>query len=115
MWVLAEEIAFLGHIVSKNGVQPDPLKIATVKEWEPPKNITEVRSFLWLAGYYRRFVEGFSIIAKPLTNLLKKNVIFKWDTKCEESFEELKKILISALVLTLPSGNGGYIIFTNTS
>ena len=110
-----EEIAFLGHIVSKNGVQPDPSKIAAVKEWEPPKNITEVRSFLGLAGYYRRFVEGFSIIAKPLTNLLKKNVIFKWDAKCEESFEKLKKRLISTPVLTLPSGNGGYVIFTDES
>ena len=110
-----EEIAFLGHIVSKNGVQPDPSKIAAVKEWEPPKNITEVRSFLGLAGYYRRFVEGFSIIAKPLTNLLKKNVIFKWDAKCEESFEELKKRLISTPVLTLLSENGGYIIFTDAS
>ena len=110
-----EEIAFLGHIVSKNGVKPDPSKISAVKEWEPPKNITEVRSFLGLAGYYRRFVEGFSIITKPLTNLLNKNVIFKCDAKCEESFKELKKRLISATVLTLPSGNGGYVIFTDAS
>ena len=68
-----------------------------------------------MAGYYRRFVEEFSNIAKPLKNLLKKNVIFKWDAKCEESFEELKKRLISAPVLTLPSGNSGYVIFIDTS
>ena len=68
-----------------------------------------------MAGYYRRFVEGFSIIVKPLTNLQKKNVIFKWDAKYEESFEELKKILIYAPFLTLPSGNGGYVIFTDVS
>ncbi|XP_048228253.1 uncharacterized protein LOC125369527 [Ricinus communis] len=110
-----EEIAFLGHIVFKNGVQPDSSKIAAVKEWESPKNVLEVRSFLGLAGYYRRFVEGFSILAKPLTNLLKKNVIFKWDAKCEKSFEELKKRLIYAPVLTLPSGSGGYAIFTDAS
>ena len=105
----------MGHIVSKNGVQPDPSKIVAVKKWETPKNITDVQSFLGLAGYYRRFVEGFSIITKPLTNLLKKNVIFKWDAKCEEIFEELKKRLISTPVLTLPSGNGGFVIFTDAS
>ena len=68
-----------------------------------------------MAGYYRRFIEGFSIIAKPLTNLLKKNVIFQWDAKSEESFEELKKRLISALILTLSSGNGGYVVFIDAS
>ncbi|KAL2252041.1 UNVERIFIED_CONTAM: Retrovirus-related Pol polyprotein from transposon [Sesamum indicum] len=110
-----EEIAFLGHVVSKKGVQPDPAKVKAILEWEPPKNVTEVRSFLGLAGYYRRFVKDFSIIAKPLTNLLKKNAPFNWNDKCAQSFEELKKRLTSALILALPSGDGGYVVFSDAS
>ncbi|KAL0293506.1 UNVERIFIED_CONTAM: Retrovirus-related Pol polyprotein from transposon.6 [Sesamum radiatum] len=71
-----EEIAFLGHVVSKEGVQPDPTKVKAILEWEPPKNVLEVRSFLGLASYYRRFVKDFSVVPKPLTNLLKKNAPF---------------------------------------
>ncbi|KAL2226471.1 UNVERIFIED_CONTAM: Retrovirus-related Pol polyprotein from transposon, partial [Sesamum indicum] len=89
-----EEITFLGHVVSKEGVQPDPAKVKAILEWEPPKNVSEIRSFLGSAGYYRRFVKDFSIIAKPLTNLLKKNAPFNWNDKCAQSFEELKKRLL---------------------
>ncbi|KAL2226403.1 UNVERIFIED_CONTAM: Transposon Ty3-I Gag-Pol polyprotein, partial [Sesamum indicum] len=110
-----EEIAFLGHVVSKEGVQPDSTKVKAILEWEPPKNVSEIRSFLGLACYYRRFVNDFSIIAKPLTNLLKKNAPFNWNDKCAQSFEELKKRLTSALILALPSGNGGYVVFTDAS
>ncbi|KAL0283002.1 UNVERIFIED_CONTAM: Retrovirus-related Pol polyprotein from transposon [Sesamum angustifolium] len=109
------EIAFLGHVVSKEGVQPDPAKAKAIKEWEPPKNVTEVRSFLGLAGYYRRFVKDFSVVAKPLTNLLKKNAPFNWNDKCAQSFEELKNRLTSALILALPSGDGGYVVYTDAS
>ncbi|XP_011101727.1 uncharacterized protein LOC105179793 [Sesamum indicum] len=77
-----EKIAFLGHVVSKEGVQPDPAKVKAILEWVPPKNVSEIRSFLGLAGYYRRFVKDFSIITKPLTNLLKKNAPFNWNDKC---------------------------------
>ncbi|KAL2248314.1 UNVERIFIED_CONTAM: Retrovirus-related Pol polyprotein from transposon [Sesamum indicum] len=110
-----EEIACLGHVVSKEGVQPDPTKVKAILEWEPPKNVLEIRSFLRLAGYYRRFVKNFSIIAKPLTNLLKKNAPFNWNGKCAQSFEELKKTLTSTPILALPSGNGGYVVFTDAS
>ena len=65
-----QEVGFLGHIVSGDGIRVDPNKISTIVEWKPPKNVTEVRSFLGLAGYYRRFVNGFSIIATPMTRLL---------------------------------------------
>ncbi|KAL2226381.1 UNVERIFIED_CONTAM: Transposon Ty3-I Gag-Pol polyprotein [Sesamum indicum] len=97
------------------GVQPDPAKVKAILEWEPPKNVSEIRSFLGLAGYYRRFVKDFSIIAKPLTNLLKKNAPFNWNDKCAQSFEELKKRLTSAPILALPSGDGGYVVFTDAS
>ncbi|KAL0325108.1 UNVERIFIED_CONTAM: Retrovirus-related Pol polyprotein from transposon gypsy [Sesamum radiatum] len=87
-----EEIAFLGHVVSKEGVQPDPEKVKAIMEWEPPENESKVRSFLGLAGYYRRFVKDFSVVAKPLTNLLKKNAPFNWNDKCAQSFEERRDL-----------------------
>ncbi|KAL2226366.1 UNVERIFIED_CONTAM: Retrovirus-related Pol polyprotein from transposon [Sesamum indicum] len=110
-----KEIAFLGHVVSKEGVQPDSTKVKAILEWEPPKNVSEIRSFLGLVDYYRKFIKGFSIIAKPLTNLLKKNASFNWNEKCAQSFEELKKRLTSAPILALPSGDGGYVVFTDAS
>ncbi|KAL0439630.1 UNVERIFIED_CONTAM: Transposon Ty3-I Gag-Pol polyprotein [Sesamum latifolium] len=110
-----EKIAFLGHVVSKEGVQPDPTKVRAILEWEPPKNVSEVRSFLGLAGYYRRFIKDFSVVAKPLTNLLKKNTPFNWNDRCAQSFEELKRRLTSAPILALPSGDGGYVVYTDAS
>ena len=86
-----KEIGFLGHIVSAGGVSVDPTKIKDVEEWEAPTNQTQVRSFLGLVGYYRKFVEGFSSIAQPMTQLLKKDKKFEWTDKCEASFQELKK------------------------
>ena len=72
-----EEIDFLGHIVSREGMKPDPSKIKAIMEWEAPKNVMEIQSFLRLARYYRRFMKDFSIVTRPLTNLLKKNVQFR--------------------------------------
>ncbi|KAL0439934.1 UNVERIFIED_CONTAM: putative mitochondrial protein [Sesamum latifolium] len=85
---------------------PDPAKVKAIMEWRVPKNATEVRSFLGLAGYYRRFVEGFSIIAGPLTKLLRKGAVFQWTEPCQRSFDELKKRLTSTPILVLPSGRG---------
>jgi hypothetical protein len=96
------EIAFLSDIISKEGIVVDPSKVTSVTEWKPPKNVREIHSFLGLARYYRRFIENFSKIAKPMTELLKKEKKFKWTDECEVSFQELKKRLLSALVLCLP-------------
>ena len=81
-----QEVAFLRHVLSAEGVAVDPAKIEAVKEWDQPRNVTEVRSFLGLAGYYRRFIENFSKIARPMTNLLKKTKEFEWMPECEQSF-----------------------------
>ena len=105
----------MGHVISAKGIYVDPQKIEAVVNWERPTNVTEVRSFLGLAGYYRRFVEGFSKIVTPLTRLTRKNAKFQWDDNCEKSFQELKACLTSAPVLTLPSGNEGLVVYIDAS
>ncbi|XP_051136691.1 uncharacterized protein LOC127255262 [Andrographis paniculata] len=96
-----KNVAFLGHVVSSKGISVDPYKIAAISDWTRLTNQSEVRSFLGLAGYYRKFVLDFSKIAKPLTNLLKDTMI-NWDRECESSFVELKHRLTSAPILALP-------------
>ena len=96
-----KEVSFIGHIVSVEGIRVDPIKIEVVVNWKPPRNVIEVRSFLGIAGYYRRFVKGFSIIASPLTKLLRKGVKFEWTDKCKNSFEQLKEMLVEAPVAYL--------------
>ena len=82
-------------------MKPDPSKIKAIMEWEAPRNITEIRSFLRLAGYYRRFVQDFSIVAKPMTNLLEKSVQFWWTETCQRSFEKLKEALTATPMIVL--------------
>ena len=82
-----KEVSFLGYIVLTEGIRVDPIKIEAIVNWKPPRNVTEVRSFLCLAGYYRRFVKGFYVIASLLTKLLRKGVKFEWTDKCQNSFE----------------------------
>ena len=78
------EVGFLGHIVSGEGIKVDPSKISAIVDWKPPRNVTEVWSFLRLAGYYRRFVKGFSMIATTITKLLQKDIKFEWSEKCQK-------------------------------
>ncbi|GJT21545.1 putative nucleotidyltransferase, ribonuclease H [Tanacetum coccineum] len=110
-----QQVAFLGHIVSADGIIMDPSKVEAITKWPRPTTVTEVRSFLGLAGYYRRFVEGFSRLALPLTQLMRKGEKFVWTDECQESFEELKRRLVSAPILTLPSGSGGFQIYSDAS
>ncbi|GJR81127.1 putative reverse transcriptase domain-containing protein [Tanacetum coccineum] len=109
------KVAFLGHIVSAEGITMDPAKVEAITKWPRPTSVTEVRSFLGLAGYYRRFVEGFSRLALPLTKLMRKGEKFVWNEEREKSFEELKQRLVSAPILTLPSGSGGFQIYSDAS
>ncbi|KAL0551545.1 hypothetical protein IC582_010634 [Cucumis melo] len=110
-----KHVSFLGHVVSKDGVSVDPTKIEAVTSWTRPSTISEVRSFLGLAGYYRRFVENFSRIATPLTQLTRKGAPFVWSKACEDSFQNLKQKLVTAPVLTVPDGPGSFVIYSDAS
>ena len=110
-----QQLSYLGHIVSEQGVATDPSKIASIKDWPQPQNIKELRSFLGMVGYYRRFVSQFGLLCKPLTNLLKKGTLFVWTSETEAAFQALKKALISAPVLALPDFNLPFIIETDAS
>ncbi|OAO89236.1 hypothetical protein AXX17_ATUG02470 (mitochondrion) [Arabidopsis thaliana] len=110
-----KKIGFLGHVISEDGVAVDPEKITTITHWPRPKNATEIRSFLGLAGYYRKFVEGFASIAKPLTHLTCKDAKFEWTEACEESFGKLKKHLTQTPVLVLPKAGVPYAVYTDAS
>ena len=109
------EVQFLGHVVNHEGIKVDPAKIEAIMNWERPKTPTEVRSFMGLAGYYRRFVQDFSKIATPLTKLTRKNEKFEWNDKCEASFQELRKRLVTAPVLALPDDKGDFVIYSDAS
>ena len=110
-----KEVSFLSHIVSVEGIRVDPIKIKVVVNWKPPRNVTEVRSFLGLTGYYRRFVKGFSIVASSLTKLLRKGVKFELTNKCQNSFEHLKEMLVEAPVLMQPTLGKEYTLYKDAS
>ncbi|CAL2244317.1 unnamed protein product [Prunus armeniaca] len=110
-----DRVDFLGHVISAEGIYVDPRKVEAVVNWVQPTSVTEIRSFLGLAGYYRRFVEGFSSIAAPLTRLTRKDVKFEWTEECEQSFQELKKRLTTAPVLALPDNSGNFVIYSDAS
>ncbi|GKF55762.1 hypothetical protein Tco_0166102, partial [Tanacetum coccineum] len=100
--VLVARVHFLRHVVNHDGIHVDPSKIEAVKSWKAPTTPSEVRSFLGLDGYYRRFIENFSKIAKPLTSLTQKNQKYEWGEKQEETFRTLKGNLCNAPILSLP-------------
>jgi hypothetical protein len=109
------QLRYLGHIISEQGVATDPVKVEAVLSWPAPVSVKELRSFLGLAGYYRRFVRHFSLIAKPLTDLLKKGSIFAWTDQHQQSFEALKQAITSAPVLVLPDFAQPFVLETDAS
>ncbi|GJS84953.1 reverse transcriptase domain-containing protein [Tanacetum coccineum] len=109
------EVQFLGHVINGNGIHVDPSKIEAVKNWKAPRTPTEVRSFLGLAGYYRRFIENFSKIAKSLTVLTQKSKTFDWGEEQELAFQTLKDKLCNAPVLALPDGPEDFVVYCDAS
>ncbi len=110
-----KEVKFLGHIVSEAGIQTDPAKIAAVKDWQMPSTAKEVKSFLGLCSYYRRFVKGVASIAKPLNKVSDKSVKFVWAPECESAFQTLKSALITSPILGYPIPGLKFILDTDAS
>ncbi|KAD2393085.1 hypothetical protein E3N88_40062 [Mikania micrantha] len=109
------EVQFLGHVINADGILVDPSKIQAVANWSLPKNPTDVRSFLGLAGYYRRFIQDFAKIVSSLTKLTRKDVKFVWGDDQEKAFQELKSKLTQAPVLTLPDGPDDFVVYSDAS
>ncbi|GJU76019.1 putative reverse transcriptase domain-containing protein [Tanacetum coccineum] len=109
------KVQFLGHVIDSRGIHVDPAKIESMKYWASPKSPMEICQFLGLAGYYRRFIEGFSKIAKPMTKLTQKKVKFEWGDKQETTFQLIKHKLCSAPILALPEESEDFIVYCDAS
>jgi hypothetical protein len=112
-WV--NSVKFLGHTISKDGTSVDPSKVQEVMDWKPPKSVHQIRSFLGLASYYRRFIPDFSRIAKPMTELLNKGMKFVWSEACEKAFHTLRQHLTSAPVLLQLDNSKPFQVFYDAS
>ncbi|GJU96716.1 putative reverse transcriptase domain-containing protein [Tanacetum coccineum] len=109
------KVQFFGHVIDSQGIHVDPAKIESIKDWASPKTPTEIRQFLGLVGYYKRFIEGFSKITKLMTKLTQKKVMFVWGDKQEATFQLLKQKLCSAPILALPEGSEDFITYYDAS
>jgi hypothetical protein len=107
------QIHYLGHIISEEGIVVDPEKVEAIREWLAPRNVAEVRSFMGLAGYYRRFIAGFSKITHPITSLQRKEKKFQWTEECEKSFQRLKQLLTNAPILRIADPNVDFMVCTD--
>jgi hypothetical protein len=110
-----EEIQFLGHVLSANEIVVDPSKVKDILEWKPSTTVDQVRSFLRLAGYYRKFIPDFSKLVKPITSLLKNDTKFNWSSRCNEAFEQLKVLLTTAPVLAQPNIEKPFDVYCDAS
>ena len=108
-------VNFLGHVLTEDGIEVQPDKAAAVENWPLPRNLTELRSFVGLCSYYRRFISGFASMAAPLHELTRKNVRFNWGQEQDAAFKQLKERLISAPVLGMPRDEGTYYLDTDAS
>ena len=109
------EVTYLGHVISGKGITVNPERVQAVLDWTPPETVKQVRSFLGLASYCRRFIENFSKVSKPLTELLKKDKKFEWSPQCEYSFQELKRRLTFAPILEPPDFTKDVVIYCDAS
>jgi hypothetical protein len=110
-----KQVAFLGHVISEGGISVDPSKVQDVLSWNVPTSVGDIQSFLGLARYCPRFIEGFSKIRKPMTELLEKDKKFEWTSACEASFQELKKRLTTAPILVMPDMEKSFSIYCDVS
>ena len=110
-----ESVEYLGHIISSKGISTNPKKVKSIKQWLVPSNLKEMQLFLGLCNYYRQFIEGYSKIAAPLTNLTHKDVPFVWTTQATEAFEDLKKRMMEAPVLCIPDPELPFTVTTDAS
>ena len=105
-----DRIQYLGHIILEEGISVDPEKIEAIMNWPTPRNVTDVRYFMGLVGYYKRFIEGFSKFAHAITSLKRNKIKFEWTSRCEESFQQLKNIITSAPVLKFVDSKKDFVV-----
>ncbi|KAL0455585.1 UNVERIFIED_CONTAM: Transposon Tf2-11 polyprotein [Sesamum latifolium] len=110
-----ETISFLGHIVERGRIRMDPKKVQAIEEWKPPSDVHDLCLFLGLVNYYRRFVKSYSEIARPMTDLLKKTETWNWTPQCQESFDRLKRAMVTDPVLALPDMSKPFVVETDAS
>lgn len=110
-----KKIQYLGHIIFVEGIAFDPEKIRSIMEWSVPKDVVDIRSFMGITGYYRRFIEGFSKIAYPITSLQKKGTKFNWSQECQDRFNKLKDLLTTAPILKVADPDKDFIICVDAS
>jgi len=113
--LFSKSVKYLGHVISAEGVATDPEKVVAVRDWPTPHNKKQLRSFLGFSSYYRKFVKGFSTIAKPLYALTENQTKYLWDEKCQNAFDNLKRLLTSTSILSFPKGYGEFVLDTDAS
>jgi hypothetical protein len=110
-----EQMPFLGYLLEKGGMKPDPEKVAAIKRLLAPQTRTQLRSFLGLTGYYREFVRGYALIARPLTTLLQENNPWEWNANCQQAFDRLKELLMTEPILAMPEPDRPFVVHCDYS